>query len=286
MKYVIGCLLAFFFTVNACAQTIHVVQEKESLYSIARLYSIAPKELATHNNLAITEGLLIGQQLKIPKPVSQTKPVSPVSVAATQTQTALPDSQAIIHQVLKKENLFQLGRMYNVSINDIMKWNNLPSMQINEGSSLIVGYKPITTPVTVTTNPSNQSTANKPAAAKNNPPVAKLDSAGRNFNGGFFQDKFSSVSLMPPSEQKTGTAASFKSSSGWTDGKYYCLHNGAPVGTIIKLTAVETQKTVYLKVLDVIPNIKQNAGILIRITDAAADELGLKSAQFEATIDY
>ncbi len=284
MKYVIGCLLAFFFVVNARAQTVHVVQEKESLYSIARLYSIAPKDLAAHNNLAVTAGLQIGQQLKIPASINQS--VSTPVVSNAQSQAALPDSQAIIHQVLKKENLFQIGRMYNVSINDMMRWNKLPSMQINEGSSLIVGYKLIPTPDTPTIVSSNQPAANIPASAKTNAPPTKPDSTARNFNGGFFRDQFSSVSLMPPSEQKTGTAASFKSNSGWTDGKYYCLHNGAPVGTIIKLTAVDTQRSVYLKVLDVIPNIKQNAGILIRITDAAADELGLKSAQFEATIDY
>jgi LysM repeat protein len=284
MKYVIGCLLAFFFVVNARAQTVHVVQEKESLYSIARQYSISPKELAAHNNLPVTAGLQIGQQLKIPTSTNQ--PVSTPVVSNTQNQSALRDSQAIIHQVLKKENLFQLGRMYNVSINDIMKWNNLPSMQINEGASLIVGYKPMPTAPATSTLSSNQTVTNKAVTAKNTPAIAKPDSTARNFNGGFFRDQFSSVRLMPPSEQKTGTAASFKSSSGWTDGKYYCLHNGAPVGTIIKLTAVDSQRTVYLKVLDVIPNIKQNAGVLIRITDAAADELGLKSAQFEATIDY
>ena len=284
MKYVIGCLLAFFFVVNARAQTVHVVQEKESLYSIARQYSISPKELAAHNNLPVTAGLQIGQQLKIPTSTNQ--PVSTPVVSNTQNQSALRDSQAIIHQVLKQENLFQLGRMYNVSINDIMKWNNLPSMQINEGASLIVGYKPMPTAPATSTLSSNQTVTNKAVTAKNTPAIAKPDSTARNFNGGFFRDQFSSVRLMPPSEQKTGTAASFKSSSGWTDGKYYCLHNGAPVGTIIKLTAVDSQRTVYLKVLDVIPNIKQNAGVLIRITDAAADELGLKSAQFEATIDY
>ncbi|MFM7710724.1 MAG: LysM peptidoglycan-binding domain-containing protein [Ferruginibacter sp.] len=283
MKHFIACLLILFFSANIQAQKLHVVHEKESLYSIARLYSIAPKELAAYNQLAITAGLQIGQTLKIPASVS---PAAPVPAVAQEPKTAVRDSQAIIHQVLKKENLFQIGRMYNVSINDIMKWNSLPSIQINEGASLIVGYKIVTTPVNTTISSTNQTTINTPAPAKTMPPPTKIDSTARNFNGGFFRDQFSSVRLIPPSEQKTGTAASFKSNSGWTDGKYYCLHNGAPVGTIIKLTAVETQRTVYLKVLDVIPNIKQNAGMLIRITDAAADELGLKSVQFEATIDY
>jgi len=35
---------------------------------------------------------------------------------------------------------------------------------------------------------------------------------------------------------ESGEAATFKSTSGWQDGKYYCLHNGSTPGTIIKIT--------------------------------------------------
>ena len=87
-------------------------------------------------------------------------------------------------------------------------------------------------------------------------------------------------------KEETGTAAVFKSTSGWEDGKYYCLHNTAPAGSIVKITNKNTQRSVYAKVLDVIPDLKQNAGILIRLSNAAADELGAGENNFDAILNY
>ena len=85
---------------------------------------------------------------------------------------------------------------------------------------------------------------------------------------------------------EAGSGAVFKSNSGWQDGKYYCLHNTAAPGTIIKVTANSTGKTIYAKVLDVIPDIKQNSGLIIRISNAAAQELGIGEAKFDCSLSY
>jgi hypothetical protein len=87
-------------------------------------------------------------------------------------------------------------------------------------------------------------------------------------------------------KEENGTAGVFKSTSGWEDGKYYCLHNTAPSGSIIKITNKNTQKTIYAKVLDVIPDLKQNTGILVRISNAGADELGAGETNFETIVNY
>jgi hypothetical protein len=63
------------------------------------------------------------------------------------------------------------------------------------------------------------------------------------------------------SKEESGMAATFKSTSGWEDGKYYCLHNAAPAGTVIKISTKSSQRTVYAKVLDVIPDLKKNDGL-------------------------
>jgi hypothetical protein len=39
-------------------------------------------------------------------------------------------------------------------------------------------------------------------------------------------------------------------------------------------------------VLDVIPDLKQNEGLLIRLSNAAADELGVSSETFNVTLNY
>ncbi len=84
----------------------------------------------------------------------------------------------------------------------------------------------------------------------------------------------------------TGSAGVFKSTSGWTDNKYYCLQSGALPGTIVKITNINNGKFVFAKVLDNIPDIKQNEGLLIVISNAAADVLGATEANFTCSVNY
>lgn len=84
----------------------------------------------------------------------------------------------------------------------------------------------------------------------------------------------------------TGDAGIFKSTSGWSDSKYYCLYSNSLPGTIIKITNPATGKSVFAKVLDNIPDIKQNEGLLIVISNAAADALGAAEVNFNCSINY
>jgi len=57
------------------------------------------------------------------------------------------------------------------------------------------------------------------------------------FNQGYFKTSFDlQVKQQPLSKEQTVTSGIFKTSSGWTDAKYYLLMSGAEPGTIIKLT--------------------------------------------------
>lgn len=104
--------------------------------------------------------------------------------------------------------------------------------------------------------------------------------------GGWFKSDFDQQIRNGASTSETGEAGLFKSTSGWEDGKYYCLHNSSTPGTIVKITNASSGKTVYAKVLDQIPDIKQNAGLLVRISNAAAEELGAGEAKFDCTLTY
>ncbi len=87
--------------------------------------------------------------------------------------------------------------------------------------------------------------------------------------------------------ETTGDAGVFKSTSGWADKKYYCLHNSASPGTIIKITNPANGNFVFAKVLDVMPDIKKNEGLLLIISNAAADALGTTVAgNFSCMIKY
>ncbi len=107
----------------------------------------------------------------------------------------------------------------------------------------------------------------------------------KNFNGGYFKALYDKQ-LKKDIITESGGAAVFKSNSGWQDGKYYCLHNSAVAGTVVKITSTATGKFIYAKVLDVIPDIKQNNGLIIRISNSAARELGVGEEKFDCTLGY
>jgi LysM repeat protein len=323
MKKVLSLLL--FLPLFAIAQNkTHTVGPKESLSSIGRLYEVNGRVLANYNNIDYEKGLTIGQVLKIPpkgttlpadvkpaepKPV-EVKPVEvkPVVVEPIKTEPAKtvvtkiePTGTPIYHKVGKKETLYHISTLYNkVPIADIKRWNNLTGDGVNEGANLIVGYKvgtgtkstakENTEKAKVTdqppTNPESFPTAKAPVEKPKDKVVTETKNVAKDFNGGAFKTLFTSQSGSGSTVNEEGTAAAFKSTSGWNDGKYYCLHNSAMPGTIIKITNKANGKSVYAKVLDVIPDIKQNAGLLIRLSNAASGELGAAEANFNCTLNY
>ncbi len=117
-------------------------------------------------------------------------------------------------------------------------------------------------------------------------PVKPVHITGIDFQGGVFKSLYESQTRGDEVSTETGLGGVFKSTSGWTDGKYYCLHNTAKTGSIIKVTNTANGKSVYAKVLDVIPDIKKNSILLIRLSNAAADELSVGEANFNCTLNY
>lgn len=84
---------------------------------------------------------------------------------------------------------------------------------------------------------------------------------------------------------KSGEAATFKSISGWQDKKYYILMNDVQPGTIVKISSADN-KVVYAKVLGSMPEMKENNGLLLRISNAAASYLGIIDPKFPVQISY
>ncbi len=128
--------------------------------------------------------------------------------------------------------------------------------------------------------------APKPKPAPKKPVVAPIEpeevaNNAKNFSGGIFKNEFNSEG-----EVDNGNAGVFKSTSGWEDGKYYCLYNKVQQHTIVKITNKTTGKFVYAKVLDAMPDLKQNANVIIRVSNAAADVLGANANNFDCKIEY
>jgi LysM repeat protein len=85
---------------------VHIVKKGETLYSISKAYGVSQSDIAV-NNPDIYAGLKVGQALKIPVRVKKID----------------SDENFIYHIVKRKETLFGISRMYNVTIDEILNLN-------------------------------------------------------------------------------------------------------------------------------------------------------------------
>ncbi len=111
--------------------------------------------------------------------------------------------------------------------------------------------------------------------------VSSVSLPAPHFNGGKFRADFTEGG-----KSVTGQAGIFKSMSGWQDGKYYALINNVSVGTIVKITDQATGKSVYAKVLGQLPDMRESAGLTVRLSNAAAAEMGEGEGRFNVEVSY
>ncbi len=291
-------LILFLLPLMAMAQIrTHVVKAKESFSSIGRLYDVNGRTLAEFNKLDYEGGISIGQVLKIPKSTGNETIDKPVSEIVKSTPAAVGTGQPIFHTVLAKETLYAISKLYpQATIDRIRLWNNLPGNDVSEGAQLIVGYtnaNPVKTSTTPKPEVKNTSAIPEKPVVKtvvkekdkieeikeDDEPNTEMAVGG---TGGYFSKNYDGNS----GEQQKGKAGIFKSTSGWEDSKYYCLHNSARAGTIIKVINPANDKYVYAKVLDVIPDISQNKDVILRLSNSAADVLGVSGSQFTCKVEF
>lgn len=96
---------------------VYVVKSGDNLSVIARKYGTTVAKIQALNNMGNNTNIDVGQKLKVvgePAPAEEFK----------------------IHEVKKGEGLWDIARQYKVTIEDIVKWNNLADTKIKIGDKL------------------------------------------------------------------------------------------------------------------------------------------------------
>lgn len=68
--------------------------------------------------------------------------------------------------------------------------------------------------------------------------------------------------------------------------RYYALHRSAPNGTIIRVTNRMNNANVFVKVVGRLPDSGENEGMIIKISKAAADKMGVIDQRFQVDLLY
>ena len=282
----------------------HKVARGESFFAVGRSYNVSAKYLAAFNKLDINKGLLIDQKINIPLTdtnfTQQGNTGTPVYYTAIQSPTLETIS----------------SKVKNVSVENITMWNNLSVSEVTPGTKLIIGFlKSKEMPsVTINNKPKQEEpvvkieekpvvkVVEKPIVkeevkpieqkAEDKPVVKPIDEkieekpafSAQGYFKGYFEQQ---IRITPISKNETVAAGIFKTASGWKDGKYYLLMDKLPPGTIVKIINPSNNKAVYAKVLGEMSGIRQNEGLNIRISNAAATSLDIaEQDKFIVTVNY
>ncbi|TGE22161.1 LysM peptidoglycan-binding domain-containing protein [Hymenobacter aquaticus] len=115
------------------ASGLHTVQKGETLYAVARKYALRPADLIAWNNLPASPSLRLGQVLRVAAPADGT------TVAAAPAPTeALAAAEPVKHTVATGESMYGIARKYNVSIKQVMEWNNKADSNVKLGEVLVI----------------------------------------------------------------------------------------------------------------------------------------------------
>jgi LysM repeat protein len=302
IKFISISVIAIFLLAanTTAAQKTHVVKQGETLYSISKTYGIPVSEIASANQFKTTDGIKIGQLLQIP--VSGQAAVAPIKTAPTQA------ANARVHTVTKGETVYAICKKYGVSVTEVKQWNSLTDLNLKLGQKLIVSklnntalYKPRSVPSTPDTQyqeedvrPRTTSIVEKTPAniqaersmievttPVKSQPVTEVTETLKttSTNPVEYPTIFNQYSLQGYKMKKNRGTANYILAE--TSGNQnLAFFNDAETGSIIRITNLMNQRTIFVKVMGKVPPTDASQEVMLKLTSKAAQELGAEDSKF------
>ncbi|MBN3584636.1 LysM peptidoglycan-binding domain-containing protein [Algoriphagus aestuarii] len=289
--------------------SLHKVAPGETLFSISKKYNTSVSEVMQWNELKGND-LSVGQALIIKKPIAAAEqakveptpaketPSTPVAVATTsvpakkevvekpkveekkaektqpiktesvpvrtaENSVAVAPGEWVSHEVKSGETLFSIANQYQARVEDLITWNALTSNNVKVGQSLKVGRGAV--------GPSTVPIVGTPRVVSNVDEM-NIPEDTDNASGGFKNIK------------ETGQAELIEGTGGHK--KYLVLHRTAPVGTIMRIKNEENDITIFARVVGTLPETGDNSRLVIKLSQAAYDQLKAVNPRFPVEVVY
>ena len=243
--------------------------------------TISPAPTVAATTTVATTPVVVENQIKSqPKPVEKkveepkTKPEAtnpqPESIKTSNSTTTtvanttpIAPGEWISHTVKQGETLFSLSTQYNSSVEDLIKWNALTSNNLRSGQIIKVGRAP--------EGPSTVPVIGTPKVAASTAEMT-VEPTPENTSGGF------------KNITETGQAELIEGTGGHK--KYLVLHRTAPVGSIMRVKNEENDLTIFARVVGTLPETGDNSKLVIKLSQAAFDQLKAVNQRFPVEVLY
>jgi len=250
---------------NGKVYILHKVEPKETLYGLSKRYDISVEEIKEANP-EVEQGLKIAQVIRVPfKNAGRDAGVSTKGKK--------------IHVVAQSQTLYSISKMYEISVDDIKKWNDLPGNDIKIGQPLVVGKN--LKNKTVTNNEKVSSVDSKKSDRSET--VQKTHS-----NTGTSEKESNVVYTKTGGYKKVIEKghAEMISDKDFDNTKYLALHRKAPVGTIMHVKNAKNGVSVFVRIIGTLSDSQANENVILKISKKACDRLSAEDNRFAVVISY
>ncbi|GAB3785813.1 hypothetical protein GCM10028818_48090 [Spirosoma horti] len=258
---------------------IHVVEPRQTLYSLASRYGVSQADLRKWNNLP-GNNVLIGQALIVsekayvdrmpssPAPTTPTTTSKPTETPAKPTElpTRRTETEAAPHVATRPTETHPTEPKSTTPAEPKTERPALPAPTATKPTE--PETRPTTKPVEKTADKPSDKSLEKPAEEIEPPRPgndAPMPTRGRRISS-------------------SGVAEMIEGNDG--SGKYLALHRTAPIGTLVQVRNEFNNQSLWVKVIGRLPNTGVNDKILIKLSTQAFAKLSPQDRRFRAEVSY
>ena len=235
----------------------HIIEAKQTLYSLARFYGLSVEELYYFNPGLKEQAPRIGMPIRVPIPNA--------AIKRYMESDFRPSANAPVFYVVKRgDTMFRIAKVYfRMPLELLMARNNMADHTLKEGQQLHVGWI---------------STQGVPDSLRQHAggPLARRNAALRKIY------MFESAGK----QQYDGQGVAVWKNNSKEDSDLYALHRYAPINSIIEVLNPMTNRTVYVKVIGKIPDTAYRDEVAVILSPLAAKLLGAIDPRFFVKVKY
>ncbi|SDD12074.1 LysM domain-containing protein [Algoriphagus faecimaris] len=202
------------------------------------------------------------EKSKVETKTENPKPEKTIASPAASTSKPITPGDWISHEVQSGETLFSLSNRYNAKVEDLINWNALSSNNLRVGQVIKVGR--------AQAGPSDVPLVGEAKVVSN---AEEMNAVPDGANSGGFKNI-----------KETGQAELIEGTG--SHKKYLVLHRTAPVGTIMRVKNEENDVAIFARVVGVLPETGDNSKLVIKLSQAAFDQLKAVNGRFPVEVMY
>lgn len=119
-------------TETVSSKNTHLVQPKESLFSIARLYNVSVEDLDKANTVLLKNGLQIGQEITIPN-----------KKKTLDGRVRVINAETVFYVVKAKETKYSIAKQFGITVQQLESQNPEIVNGLTEGNRLAINVKEV-----------------------------------------------------------------------------------------------------------------------------------------------